>query len=286
MSERIRAALGKTNGKPAFIAYLTAGYPLLNITSQLLLAVQQGGVDIIELGVPFSDPLADGPVIQLSNQVALSPPNCVGYSECLNVVKESREIGVVVPIVLMGYYNPLIQYGEEKAVEDAKRAGVDGFIVVDLPAEEAQVEGGFADICKNKGLSFIPLAALTTREERLKNIVGLADSFVYCVSVNGVTGARAAVNDELPAFLARIRNAMTRKVPLAVGFGISNREQFLHVAQHAEAVVIGSALIKIIAEVYDLSKPPVLSDAADQKERETRLIKAVGEFASKVSGKN
>lgn len=283
MSLRIRKAI--ESGNPAFIAYLTAGFPSRTLSPQLLLALQRGGADIIELGVPFSDPIADGPVIQLANQISLAEPNCVmGFQDSIEILKEARNIGVHVPIVLMGYYNPILAIGEELAVQEAKNAGADGFIVVDLPVEEAE-EGGFAKLCKSQGLAFIPLAALTTKEERLPKIVQIADSFVYCVSVNGVTGARTQVNDELPAFLERIRKAMsTDKVPLAVGFGISNRSQFLHVAQHAEAVVIGSAIIKVVSEAYDVSKP-LLSDPAAQKDRENRTIQAVEDFAASVGGK-
>jgi tryptophan synthase len=251
--------------RAAFVAYLTAGIPHPDKTVELLLALQAGGADIIELGVPFSDPLADGPVIQLSNQIALS--HNVTYADCLDIVTRARAAGLSAPVVLMGYYNPLIAYGEVQAVADAKKAGADAFIVVDLPVEEA---GDFVQLCKKNSLSYIPLAALTTRVERLSNIASTADSFIYCVSVTGVTGSRVAVNNELPAFLKRMRDACgEKKVPLAVGFGISTPEQFNQVAKMSEAVVMGSALIKLITDNIE----------------DPNLAKRVTDFAASVCGK-
>ena len=192
-----------------------------------------------ELGVPFSDPLADGPVIQASNQRALE--SGVNFQACIDFVSEARRRGLTVPVVLMGYYNPILAYGEEKAVKNAKESGADGFIVVDLPPEEAS---GFIRLCRASEMSYIPLVALTTREDRLGTVADSADSFLYCVSVTGVTGARKELSSEVPAFLDRVRRYA--KVPLAVGFGISDRTQFLQVAGLAEGVVIGTAIIKAI----------------------------------------
>lgn len=242
----VRSAITTANGqgRPAFVAYLTAGFPSPADTVPLLLALQRGGADIIELGIPFSDPLADGPVIQYSNQTALS--HGIRYADCLNLVSDARAAGLTVPVILMGYINPLLAYGEVESVKHAKERGADGFIVVDLPVEEA---GDFIKLCKSEHLAYVPLAALTTKIERLRRITAVAESFIYCVSVTGVTGSRAVVNNELPEFLARIRDSCgDRHIPLGVGFGISNREQFLQVASLAEAVVMGSALIRLITE--------------------------------------
>lgn len=236
--------------KPAFVGFLTAGFPTLEATVPALLAMQAAGVSVIEVGVPFSDPLADGPAIDAANQVALK--NGISVKKVLGLVKEARGKGLTVPTVLMGYFNPLVRYGEEKFVEEALDAGVNGFIVVDLPIDEC---GDFVSLCDKKGLAFVPLVAPTTPDERLESIVKVAKGFIYCVSVLGVTGTRTDLPPDLGAFIDRLKTkvaaiaakeGLARPPPLAVGFGISTREQVKAVGKLADGVVMGSAIIKTI----------------------------------------
>eukprot|EP01097_Dermamoeba_algensis_P005368 TRINITY_DN3414_c0_g1_i1.p1 TRINITY_DN3414_c0_g1~~TRINITY_DN3414_c0_g1_i1.p1 ORF type:complete len:271 (-),score=78.88 TRINITY_DN3414_c0_g1_i1:181-993(-) len=226
-------------GRAVFVAFVTVGYPKLTDTVPIMLSLQRGGVDLIELGVPFSDPIADGPVIQESNFVALN--NNVTYNDCLETVRKAREAGITVPIVFMGYYNPLLRFGEERAVIEAGKAGVNGFIVVDLPPEEGV---HFHNLCNKHSMGLIPLVAPTTTSERLVNVCSKGNSFVYCVSLTGVTGGRTELPPNLKEYVERVRKATS--APLAVGFGISDREQFLQVNDIADGVVIGSALVKAI----------------------------------------
>lgn len=226
--------------RPAFVAYLMAGFQTREETVPTMLALQEGGADVIELGIPFTDPIADGPTIQIANQKALENKVCM--TDVLDFVRRSREAGLKVPLVLMGYYNPVVAYGEEELVRDAAEAGADGFIIVDLPPEEAEILRGY---CKQYGMSYIPLVCPTTSDVRVKQLTGLADSFVYCISMNGITGERAELPEHLPHFINRVRKFTT--LPLAVGFGIGNRRHFELAGQFADGVVIGSAIIKAIA---------------------------------------
>jgi len=229
--------------KPAFVGYLTCGFPTAAATVPALLAMQAAGVDVIEVGVPFSDPMADGGTIQRANELALA--GGVTLTDCLAAVRAARAAGLTVPIVLMGYFNPLLRYGEARVVADAAAAGVDGFIVVDLPLEECRP---FLAACDAAALAFVPLVAPTTTDARLAAIAAIARGFVYCVSVTGVTGARAALPADLAPFLARVRAAMPG-LPLAVGFGISTRAQVEEVGALADGVVMGSAIVaKLQAE--------------------------------------
>ncbi len=241
MSERLRERFrqGKAEGRPLFVAYVTAGYPSPADTVPVLLALEAGGADVIEVGVPFTDPLADGATIQAANQVALAQG--VSFARCLEFVGEAREQGLKAPVLLMGYYNPILSYGEAAAARDAARLGVDGFIVVDLPPDEASV---FISELRSNGLSFVPLVAPTTEEPRMDLIAAAADAFLYCVSVTGTTGKANVAVDTLPAFLGRVRKHTS--LPLAVGFGITNRGHVEAIGAMAEAVVVGSAIIDAI----------------------------------------
>ncbi|KAJ7072262.1 bifunctional tryptophan synthase TRP1 [Mycena amicta] len=204
--------------------------------------MQQGGADVIELGVPFSDPIADGPVIQETNTIALK--NDMDYATVLGQVREARSKGLTAPILLMGYYNPLLAYGEEKSIQDAAEAGANGFIMVDLPPEEAI---GFREKCNKSNLSYVPLIAPSTTLGRIKFLASIADSFIYVVSKMGTTGSseKVKLNIELPDIVARVRQYAT--VPVAVGFGVANRGHFEVVADSgADGVVIGSRLVSII----------------------------------------
>jgi len=241
MSQRIRDVFDacKKAGRAAFVGYLTAGFPTVEDTVPLMLAMERGGADLIEIGVPFSDPMADGATIQEANTIAVD--NQVSYADCIKFVKTAREKGLKAPVIFMGYVNPLIRYGEEKAVKDAKDGGANGFIVVDLPLEEEPL---FFKACLTHGMSFVPLIAPTTRDARIPLLVKAADSFIYCVSVAGVTGARKDLPPELPAFIQNIKRFTN--LPLAVGFGISNHDHYKQVASLAEGVVVGSAIISTI----------------------------------------
>lgn len=194
-------------------------------------------LDVIELGLPFTDPIADGPTIQHSNNVALH--NGITVSGSLQFVRDARKRGLTVPVVFMGYYNPLLRYGEDRMLRDCKEAGVNGFIMVDLPPEEAVK---FRNNCKNHGLSYIPLIAPSTSETRMKTLCGIADSFIYVVSRMGVTGATGTLNTKLPELLARVKQ-YSGGVATAVGFGVSTKEHFDSVSQIADGVVIGSQIV-------------------------------------------
>jgi tryptophan synthase len=207
-------------------------------TPQLLLAMQEGGADVIELGIPYTDPQADGATIQHTNQVAIRGGTS-DIPSCLEMVKRAREMGLAVPVVLMGYYNPFLQFGIDKLCDQVKEAGADGFIVVDLPPEEG-VDLNRA--CARTGLSNIPLIAPTSSDSRISRLVSMASTFLYCVSVTGVTGARDALPDDLGDFLKRVR-AHT-DLPMAVGFGVSNPSMVSGIAQLADGVVVGSAILK------------------------------------------
>lgn len=243
---RLSERFANADKKSQFIAYLTAGYPHADETVNLLLAMQAGGADVLELGVPFTDPQADGATIQKANEVALE--NGVGLKECLKIVKTARDQGLKVPVVLMGYYNPFFSYSLDALMDDSKAAGVDGFIVVDLPPEEG---AGFVNAATKRGLSYVPLVSPTSTNERISYLSTNAGSFMYCVSVTGVTGARGALPSDLKDFIGRVR--ANSKVPLAVGFGISTPDHVKDVAGVAEGVVVGSAIINTIDANIDKS---------------------------------
>lgn len=234
----------KENGGKVMIPYIMAGDPDLGTTELIVRAFSGIDVDVIELGMPFSDPLADGPVIQLASERALKQG--LKLSQLLESVERMREF-VDTPIVIMTYYNLFLQHGLEKFAQDAAKAGVDGLIVPDLPPEES------ADLHKEmekEGLALIYLAAPTSTDERIKTIADLTTGFIYYVSRTGVTGVQTDIADDLVANLERIRSITDK--PVAVGFGISNPEQACDVAQHADGVVIGSAIVRLIAESREL----------------------------------
>ena len=230
----------KSATKAQLIAYIVAGYPNPNETVDLLLAMQAGGADVLELGVPFTDPQGDGK----ANEVALKFE--VTLQNCIEIVTVARAKGLTVPVVLMGYYNPFMAFGLDKLMDSCKTAGVDGFIIVDLPPEEGKI---FVEKAASRGLSYIPLVSPTTTDERIKYLSSNAGSFLYCVSVTGVTGARGALAGDLKEFVNRVRT--NSKVPLAVGFGISTPEQVAEVSALAEGVAVGSAIINTIEASKD-----------------------------------
>lgn len=209
------------------------------------MAMQEGGASVIELGIPYTDPQADGATITAANQVAIKG----GTSEigpCLAMVKEAREMGLTVPVVLMGYCNPFIQYGEDRLCAEAKEAGADGFIVVDLPPEEGI---DLNKACVKYGLSNIPLLAPTSSDKRIASLTDMASTFLYCVSVTGVTGARTELPADLDDFIKRVRSKTD--LPLAVGFGISSPEMVNGVANMADGVVVGSSILNAMKGLGD-----------------------------------
>jgi len=235
----------KAKGEAAFVSFITAGYPTAQDTPALLLAMQEGGASVIELGVPYTDPQADGATIQHTNQVAIKG-GTADIDACLGMVKKAREMGLTVPVVLMGYYNPFLQYGEEELCKQAKEAGADGFIVVDLPPEEGIV---LNKACIKYGLSNVPLVAPTSSDKRIASLTEMASTFLYCVSVTGVTGARDSLPPDLDDFIKRVRTKTD--LPLAVGFGISTPEMVNGVANMADGVVVGSAILNAMDKLGD-----------------------------------
>jgi tryptophan synthase len=207
------------------------------------MAMQEGGSTVIELGVPYTDPQADGATIQKTNQVAIAGGTSE-FSQCLDMIKKARAMGLTIPVVLMGYYNPFLQFGIENLCAKTAEAGGDGFIIVDLPPEEA---AELSAACVNHKLSNIPLIAPTSGDDRIAQLCEFASTFLYCVSVAGVTGARDALPDDLEDFIARIRTKTD--LPLAVGFGISTPKMVQDVANISDGVVVGSAILHAVSSV-------------------------------------
>jgi tryptophan synthase alpha chain len=234
-------ARAKAEGRATFMPFFTVGYPDLPTSINVMQALAEAGADALEIGMPFSDPLADGPTIQHASQVALE--NGTRISDCVAAVRTLRERGVSVPLVMMGYLNPLLAYGLERFVADAAESGASGFIVPDLPTEEA---GEFNALCAAHGLGFTPLLAPNSTAVRIAEVVKAARGFVYLVSVTGVTGARDSLPPDLTEYIERVRAATD--LPLAVGFGISQPSQARQVAAHADGVIVASALIRLMEQ--------------------------------------
>ncbi len=228
------------SGEKALITFITAGDPDLATTARLIPLMAEAGADIIELGVPFSDPMADGPTIQKASERALTAGATM--AGILAMVKEVRQT-CQVPILLMGYYNPIFIYGVDRFCKDAVAAGVDGVLVVDLPPEES---AELKDAADQAGLDVIFLLTPTSNASRIKAVNRLGRGFIYYVSVTGVTGARASLADSLSSTVAALRRQL--RLPLAVGFGISTPEQAGEVAAVADGVVVGSAIVKLFEE--------------------------------------
>jgi len=226
----------RAQGRAALMPYFTLGYPTPQESLAVIEALSQSGADLIELGVPFSDPLADGPTIQHSTQVALEQGMSV--PRCLELVKQIRARGVPQPLLMMGYINPVLAYGVERYAADARAAGVDGLIVPDLPMEEAaELEAA----CQAHGLALVYLVSPASTPQRIADLAARTSGFLYLVSLTGVTGAREALPVDLASFTGRVR--AVARTPLAVGFGISTPAQAQAVSALADGVIIGSALI-------------------------------------------
>jgi len=228
----------KKKRKKAFVAFIMAGDPSLSITKKLVFELEKSGADIIELGVPFSDPLADGPTIQKASERALK--NRINIDSVSNLVRNIR-LRTQIPIVFLTYYNLIYHYGLEKFVHKAKTSGVDGIIIPDLPPEESQE---LRQMARKKDFSTIHLAAPTSSRERLRKISDASTGFIYYVSLTGTTGTRKKLPKELSGSLRKIKR-ITKK-PICVGFGISTPEQVKAISKLADGVIVGSAIIKVI----------------------------------------
>jgi tryptophan synthase alpha chain len=232
------------NNKPIFMPYFPLGYPDLETSIAVIEALAQNGADLIEVGLSFSDPLADGPVIQHATQIALQKGITVKKS--LEAVTELRRHGVGIPLVLMGYYNPMLAYGLEKFICDAAEVGVDGFIIPDLPIEEANEFVSLLRADRDPPLPLIPMLAPTSSSDRMELIARNANGFIYLVSVTGVTGERKSISQGLGELIDRVREHTS--VPVCVGFGIGTPEQAKEVGKMADGVIVGTACVRAIGE--------------------------------------
>jgi tryptophan synthase alpha chain len=246
MATRIdrRFAELKTEGRAALVTFLTAGDPDPETSLALVQALPAAGADVIELGMPFTDPMADGPAIQMSSQRALKAGQTL--KKTLELVRAFRGSDDATPLVLMGYYNPIYIYGVDRFLRDSKSAGVDGLIIVDLPPEEDE------ELCLpalKAGLNFIRLATPTTDDKRLPAVLANTSGFVYYVSITGITGAATPDAEKVAAAVARIKRHT--KLPVAVGFGVRTAEQAAGIASGADGVVVGSALVSVLKGSLD-----------------------------------
>ena len=231
----------KERGETGLIVFVTVGFPDLATTLELVPALVAAGADAVELGVPFSDPLAEGPVIQESSFRSLQQGTTL--ADCLSVAEQLRTQLPDTPLVLMGYYNPIFRYGIRAFSEETERVGVDGLIVPDLPHQEV---GPLAEHCRPRGIALIPMLAPTSTDKSIREAAAAASGFIYCVSITGVTGARQEVSQRGFELLDRVRAHTT--LPLAVGFGISNRGHVEEVGRSAEAAAVGSVLVRVMLE--------------------------------------
>ncbi len=245
----------KETGETALIPFMTMGDPDLETSVELLQAAEEAGAHMIELGIPYSDPLADGPVIQRASERALR--NRISLLDCMSVASKARERGVKLPFILFTYFNPVLQLGLERYFELLKEHGFSGMIIPDLPLEE---DGEVRSLAEASGIHLIPLVAPTS-EARVERIAARAQGFVYCVSSLGVTGVRSSFHEGIDSFLASVRKAAS--VPICVGFGISNREQAERFAGQCDGVIVGSAIVRQVEQAL----PQLTSEQAGERER-------------------
>jgi tryptophan synthase alpha chain len=245
----------KARGEKALIPFITAGDPDLATTRALARTIAARGADLLELGIPFSDPLADGPTIQASSTRAVQ--GGVHLADVLKLAGELRR-ETDIPLILMGYYNPILQYGLERTAQEAAAMGVDGFIIPDLPPEEA---GPWRAAALKAKLAAIFLAAPTSGAARIRKMGRLTRGFLYYVSVTGITGARTQLPPDLVAALTEVRSLV--KCPLAVGFGISTPDQVANLAPYVDGVVVGSAIVQRVAKVKEKGLPELLLEIGD-----------------------
>jgi tryptophan synthase alpha chain len=270
MSTRIdrRFADLKAQGRAALVTFLTAGDPDLETSLAILQALPAAGADVVELGMPFTDPMADGPAIQMSSQRALKAGQTL--RKTLDMARAFRQADDATPLVLMGYYNPIYIYGVDRFLRDAKSAGVDGLIVVDLPPEEDE------ELCLpalKAGMNFIRLATPTTDDKRLPAVLANTSGFVYYVSITGITGAATPDPAKVAAAVARIKRHTS--LPVAVGFGVRSAEQACVIASCADGVVVGSALVNALKGSLDGEEKPTAKTV-------TVVINLVAELARGV----
>ncbi|MFD1395028.1 tryptophan synthase subunit alpha [Kroppenstedtia eburnea] len=263
---RIEAAFNSEDRLP-LIPFITAGDPSLEVTLDMIRLLDEEKVTAIELGVPYSDPLADGPVIQSASERAVSQG--VTLTRVLELARTAREMGVTTPLVLFSYYNPILRFGEEELVERARSSGLDGMIIPDLPWEEGR---RFSRLAGEQGMDLIPLVAPTSRE-RIRRIVSDARGFVYCVSSLGTTGMRQHFSEGVEPFLDVVREYSP--VPTAVGFGISRSEHVRHFLNHADGVVVGSALVRLIE---------AKGDRLRDSNRKEQAVAEIREFIRDLTG--
>src|SRR4051812_43559105 len=246
----------KKEGRAAFVPFITAGDPDMETSFAILEKLPAAGADVIELGVPFSDPMADGPAVQASSVRALK--SGATLVKVLKMVEKFRKADKTTPIVLMGYYNPIHAYGTARFARDVAAAGVDGLIVVDLPIEEDEV---LRVPAKAQGVDLIRFVTPTTDEARLKRIAAKASGYLYYVSVAGVTGTKAVPEDEVRDALTRVKVATD--LPCTVGFGIRNVQQAAAIARVADGVVVGSAIVSKVAENLNASRERVITEVLE-----------------------
>jgi tryptophan synthase alpha chain len=267
MTTRIdqRFAELKRDGRAALVTFTMAGDPDTKTSLEILKALPKAGADVLEIGMPFTDPMADGPAVQAAGLRALNSGQTM--KKTLAVVRDLRKSDAATPIVLMGYYNPIYIYGVDKFLADAKAPGVDGLIVVDLPPEEDE------ELCLpalKAGVNFIRLATPTTDDKRLPTVLGNTSGFVYYVSITGITGSAAPDTDKVHAAVTRIKRHTKR--PVAVGFGVRTAKQARAIAEGAEGVVVGSALVNAVR------------DSLDKKGKATgKTVKAVTALVSELA---
>lgn len=245
-TDRIAAkfAAVKAEGRPGLVVFVTVGHPYRDAALDIVPRLVEAGADAIELGIPFSDPMGDGPVVQQSNYVALQ--NGVTLRDCLDTAATLRPRIGDTPIILMGYYNTVMSYGLERFAGDCAAATVDGLIMVDLPGSEA---GALVAQLAPHGIHLIPLLAPTSADESIAQSVGIGGGFVYCTSVVGITGVRSEVSNRGLDLVDRVRRHTD--LPVAIGFGISRREHVLDVGKRADAAVVGSALVRALEDGPD-----------------------------------
>ncbi|MDE5411916.1 tryptophan synthase subunit alpha [Alkalihalobacillus sp. MEB203] len=234
----------KSQDQPLFIPFIMAGDPTPEATIELALTLQESGAHGLELGIPYSDPLADGPVIQRAAKRALA--HKMSLKRALELVPIMRERGLGIPVIVFTYYNPVLQFGEREFMNKAKECGVDGLLVPDIPFEESEE---LAQLCEENELQFISLVAPTSKQ-RIEKIAKSAKGFIYCVSSLGVTGVRNEFHPKVYEFLEDVRSYS--KVPVVVGFGISNNEQVQQLQSHCDGVIVGSAIIREVEKVKEL----------------------------------
>lgn len=257
----------KQEGRTALIPFVTVGDPDFDTSLEIIKRLEQAGADMIELGVPYSDPLADGPVIQRASERALK--GSISLTDCIHMAERAREEGVQIPLILFTYFNPVLQFGLEPFFELVIRKGISGLIIPDLPIEEDEEVRAMAEAAN---IHLIPLVAPTSKD-RVTRISKKARGFVYCVSSLGVTGVRSDFHSDIDQFLSTVREATD--LPIGIGFGISSREQVERFENVCDAVIVGSAIVRQIEEAV-----PLLEQAATREQG----LEAIGRFVASLKG--